>query len=75
MATPARNGEMSVKQDKISFRCSFQMKTMSGQTIRKTYRGVSRCLNSHEVDELKEDWISLQRFYPRSAWSLRSNRL
>jgi hypothetical protein len=39
------------------------------------YRGVSRYLNSHEVDELKEDWIMLQRFYPQSAWSLRSNIL
>jgi hypothetical protein len=39
------------------------------------YRGVSRYLNSHEVDELKEDWIMLQRFYPQSRWSLRSNIL
>jgi hypothetical protein len=39
------------------------------------YRGVSRYLNSHEVDKLKEDWIMLQRFYPQSAWSLRSNIL
>ncbi|MGD8613948.1 MAG: hypothetical protein PVI93_23235 [Desulfobacterales bacterium] len=39
------------------------------------YRGVSRYLNSHEVDELKEDWIMLQRFYPQSTWSLRSNIL
>ena len=39
------------------------------------YRGVSRYLNSHEVEELKEDWIMLQRFYPQSAWSLRSNIL
>ena len=39
------------------------------------YRGVSRYLNSHKVDELKEDWIMLQRFYPQSAWSLRSNIL
>ncbi len=39
------------------------------------YRGVSRYLNSHEVDELKEDWIMLQRFYPQSAWSIRSNLL
>lgn len=39
------------------------------------YRGVSRYLNSHKVDELKEDWIRLQRFYPQSAWSLRSNIL
>jgi hypothetical protein len=39
------------------------------------YRGVSRYLNSHEVDELKEDWITLQRFYPQSAWGLRSNIL
>jgi hypothetical protein len=39
------------------------------------YRGVSRYLNSHEVDELKEDWIMLQRFYPQSAWSVRSNIL
>ena len=39
------------------------------------YRGVSRYLNSHEVDALKEDWIMLQRFYPQSSWSLRSNIL
>jgi TolA-binding protein len=39
------------------------------------YRGVSRYLSSHEVDELKEDWIMLQRFYPQSAWSQRSNIL
>jgi hypothetical protein len=39
------------------------------------YKGVSRYLNSHEVEELKEDWIMLQRFYPQSAWSLRSNIL
>jgi hypothetical protein len=39
------------------------------------YRGASRYLNSHEVKELKEDWIILQRFYPQSAWSLRSNIL
>lgn len=39
------------------------------------YRGVSRYLNSHEVEELKEDWIMLQRFYPQSAWSMRSNIL
>ena len=39
------------------------------------YRGVSRYLNSHKVDELKEDWIMLQRFYPQSAWSLRANIL
>lgn len=39
------------------------------------YRGVSRYLDSHEVDDLKEDWIMLQRFYPQSAWGLRSNIL
>ena len=39
------------------------------------YRGVSRYLSSHNVDELKEDWIMLQRFYPQSAWSLRANIL
>lgn len=39
------------------------------------YRGVSRYLSSHKVDELKEDWIMLQRFYPQSAWSLRANIL
>ena len=39
------------------------------------YRGVSRYLDSHKVDELKEDWIMLQRFYPQNAWSLRSNIL
>jgi hypothetical protein len=37
------------------------------------YRGVSRYLYSHEVDQLKEDWIMLQRFYPQSAWALKSN--
>ena len=39
------------------------------------YRGVSRYLESHEVDQLKEDWITLQRFYPQDAWSLRANIL
>jgi len=39
------------------------------------YRGVSRFLDGHKVDHLKEDWIMLQRFYPQSAWSLRSNIL
>jgi hypothetical protein len=37
------------------------------------YRGVSRYLSSHKVEELKEDWIMLQRFYPASAWSVKSN--
>lgn len=37
------------------------------------YRGVSRYLNSHQVDDLKEDWIMLQRFYPGSAWAIKSN--
>lgn len=39
------------------------------------YRGVSRYLDSHEVDKLKEDWTTLQRFYPQSAWSMRANIL
>ena len=39
------------------------------------YRGVSRYLGSHEVDQLKEDWVTLQRFYPQSGWSMRSNIL
>jgi hypothetical protein len=39
------------------------------------YRGVSRYLLSHEVDTLKEEWIRLQRFYPQSAWSIRSDIL
>ena len=37
------------------------------------YKGVSRYLVSHVVGDLKEDWIMLQRFYPSSAWALRSN--
>ena len=37
------------------------------------YKGVSRYMDSHEVDELKEDWIMLQRFYPSSTWAVRSN--
>jgi hypothetical protein len=37
------------------------------------YKGVSRYMNSHKVDELKEDWILLQRFYPSSTWAIRSN--
>lgn len=37
------------------------------------YRGVSRYLSSHKVEDLKEDWIMLQRMYPASAWSVKSN--
>jgi len=37
------------------------------------YKGVGRYLDSHEVDELKEEWIALQRFYPASTWAVRSN--
>jgi TolA-binding protein len=37
------------------------------------YKGVSRYMDSHEVDKLKEDWIMLQRFYPSSTWAVRSN--
>ena len=27
------------------------------------------------LDFFKEDWVSLQRFYPQRAWSMRSNIL
>ena len=37
------------------------------------YKGVGRYLDSHEVDDLKEEWITLQRFYPASTWAVRSN--
>jgi outer membrane protein assembly factor BamD (BamD/ComL family) len=37
------------------------------------YRGVSRYRASHSVDELKEDWIMLQRFYPSDTWAIESN--
>lgn len=37
------------------------------------YKGVGRYLDSHDVDELKEEWIALQRFYPASTWAVRSN--
>jgi hypothetical protein len=37
------------------------------------YRGVSRYLSSHKVEDLKEDWIMLQRFYPASGWAIKSN--
>jgi hypothetical protein len=39
------------------------------------YWSVSRRLNSHEVDKLREDWIMMQRFYPHSRWTLRANIL
>jgi tetratricopeptide (TPR) repeat protein len=37
------------------------------------YRGVSRYLATHNVNELKEDWIMLQRFYPDDAWAMKAN--
>lgn len=37
------------------------------------FKGVCRYLSSHSVDELKEDWIMLQRFYPDSQWAMKSN--
>ena len=37
------------------------------------YRGVSRYLSSHKVEDLEEDWIMLQRFYPSSGWAINSN--
>ncbi|MFO7964178.1 MAG: hypothetical protein R6U50_09685 [Desulfobacterales bacterium] len=39
------------------------------------YKGVSNYLASHEVDDLKQSWIMLQRFYPESTWSIRSHIL
>jgi len=37
------------------------------------YSAVSRYLSSHDVEDLKEDWITLQRFYPQSRWAMKSN--
>jgi outer membrane protein assembly factor BamD (BamD/ComL family) len=37
------------------------------------YRGVSRYMATHNVDELKEDWIMLQRFHPSDTWAIESN--
>jgi hypothetical protein len=39
------------------------------------YRGVCRYLEAQDVEPLKEDWIMLQRFYPHSAWAMKSNIL
>jgi hypothetical protein len=39
------------------------------------YRGVCRYLATHDVEELKQDWIMLQRFYPQDAWAMKSNIL
>jgi hypothetical protein len=37
------------------------------------FSGVSRYMASHEVDNLKDDWVNLQRFYPDSGWAIKSN--
>ncbi|MFO7554981.1 MAG: hypothetical protein R6W88_07230 [Desulfobacterales bacterium] len=37
------------------------------------YKGVGRYLDSHELDELKEEWITLQRLYPASTWAVKSD--
>ena len=37
------------------------------------FKGVCRYLSSHSVDELKEEWVTLQRFYPDSEWAMKSN--
>jgi hypothetical protein len=37
------------------------------------FKGVSRYKGSHNVENLKEDWIMLQRFYPSSGWAMKSN--
>ncbi len=37
------------------------------------YLGVGKYLESHNVEDLKESWIKLQRFYPQSSWAIRSD--
>lgn len=39
------------------------------------YKGISRYLASNDVEELKEDWTTLQRSYPQIAWRIRSDIL
>jgi hypothetical protein len=37
------------------------------------FKGVSRYMGSHIVENLKEDWTMLQRFFPDSEWAMKSN--
>lgn len=37
------------------------------------YKGVSRYMASHAVEDLKEDWSALQRRFPDSAWAMRAD--
>ena len=37
------------------------------------FKGVSQYKGSHNVENLKEDWTMLQRFFPDSEWAMKSN--
>ena len=37
------------------------------------FKGVSQYKGSHNVENLKEDWTTLQRFFPDSEWAMKSN--